>query len=207
MNFLHTLVKSFLAFVVVIFTMAFTADTGSKKAATEWNIDKAHSKISFTVSHFFTPVTGQFQEYTSDIQFDPNNLEESRVNVEIMVNSIDTDNQKRDGHLRSDDFFHAQKFPNITFRSNEIVQTGENTFAARGALTIKDVTRDVELPFTLLGIRDHPMRDGVQLAGIKLDYTLDRNTYNVGVGDWVSDAVVGDEVDITATLELNSANS
>jgi len=207
MKTIKTLTSSFLAVAFLMFSAAFTSNTELNEEATAWNIDKAHSKISFEVTHFFTPVTGQFQEYSSDIHFDPNNLEESSVNVEIMVNSIDTDNQKRDGHLRSDDFFNAQQYPAITFQSNEIVQTADNQFVARGELTIKDVTRDVELPFTLLGIQDHPMRDGVQLAGIKLNYTLDRNTYNVGVGDWVSDAVVGDEVDITATLELNSASS
>lgn len=207
MKIIKPLTNSLLAVTFILIGSAFTADTGQNNALTEWNIDKAHSKITFQVSHFFTPVTGQFQEYNSDIHFDPNNLAASRVDVEIMVNSIDTDNQKRDGHLRSDDFFHAEMYPKITFQSDEIVKTGDNRYVARGALTIKDVTENVELPFTLLGIRNHPMRDGVQLAGIKFNYTLDRNTYNVGVGDWVATAVVGDQVDITATLELNSVQS
>lgn len=207
MNIIKSLTSSLLAATFILVGTAFTVDTDKNNALTEWSIDKAHSKITFQVSHFFTPVTGQFQEYNSDIYFDPNNLEASRVNVEIMVNSIDTDNQKRDGHLRSDDFFDAEMYPKITFQSDEIVKTGDNRFVARGALTIKDITENVELPFTLLGIRNHPMRDGVQLAGIKLNYTLDRNTYNVGVGDWAAAAVVGDQVDITATLELNSVQS
>ncbi|MFH5831319.1 YceI family protein [Halalkalibaculum sp. DA384] len=177
-------------------------------AATAWEIDKAHSKISFEVTHFFTPVSGQFTDYNSDINFDPDNLGESSVDVEIQVSSIDTDNQKRDGHLQSGDFFNAAEYPTITFSSNEIVKkSGQNEFAAIGTLTIKDVSREIELPFTLLGIRDHPMQENTQLADIKFTHSINRNDYDVGTGDWVATAVVGGEVDITGTLELNSSSS
>lgn len=201
-------VNGYLMVTFILFGAAFTGAPAEENAvATKWKIDKAHSKIAFQVSHFFTPVSGQFQEYTSDIYFDPANLEESSVNLEIMVNSIDTDNRKRDGHLRSPDFFNAEKYPKIVFTSNEIVKKGENQYAAKGELTIKDVTTNIELSFSLLGVRDHPMREGMKLAAIKASHTLDRNNYNVGVGDWMATTVVGDQVEITATLELNSVQS
>lgn len=201
----HTIVTSTLAAAFLMVAAAFTAPSDTNLLdATEWEIDKAHSKLSFTVTHFFTPVSGQFTEYNSDIYFNPDNLEESRVNVEIQVGSIDTDNEKRDGHLQSADFFNAEEYPTMTFKSDEIVHESGNEYVAKGALTIKDVTKQIELPFTLLGVRDHPMRDGVRLAGIKFTYTLDRNEYNVGTGDWVATAVVDDEVEITGTLELNT---
>ena len=198
-----TIITSFLAVAFILVSGAFTPI--SNMAATAWSIDKAHSKLSFEVTHFFTPVTGQFTDWNSEIYFSPDNLEESRVDVQIEVSSIDTDNQKRDSHLQSDDFFNAKKYPHITFTSDEIVKRdGENNFAAIGTLTIKDVSKEIELPFTVLGIRDHPMKENTKLAGIKLTKTINRNDYNVGTGDWVATAVVGGEVDITGTLELNS---
>ncbi len=191
-------------FVVSAFTIA-PAD--EKINATSWNIDKAHSNLNFEVTHFFTPVNGEFHDYTSEINFSPDNLEESSISVEVMVGSIDTDNEKRDGHLQSDDFFNAEKYPKMTFKSSKITSEGDNNFVAHGQLTIKDVTKDVELPFTLLGVKDHPMKENTKVAGIKGSLTIDRTTYDVGVGDWAATAVVGDEVDISFALELNSSAS
>lgn len=206
MKSLNFLATSLLAIAFLFFNGAFAPI--DKMAATKWDVDKAHSKISFEVTHFFTPVTGQFTDYSSNIYFDPNNLGESSVDVEIKVASIDTDNEKRDGHLQSDDFFHAEQYPAITFKSDKIVKkSGQNEFAAVGTLTIKDVTQEIELPFTLLGIRNHPMRENTQLAGIKFTHSINRNDYNVGTGDWVATAVVGGQVDITGTLELNAVGS
>lgn len=190
-------------FVLSAFT---TAPAGSDLNATSWTIDKAHSNISFEIIHFFTPVQGKFSDYSSEVYFDPNNLAESSIKVDIMINSIDTDNDRRDGHLQSPDFFNAEQFPKMTFVSDRITKAGDNQFVAHGSLTIKDVTKEIEIPFTLLGLRDHPMRENTKLAGIKSDFTLNRTDYGVGVGDWAATAVVGDEVDVSLALELNSSN-
>ena len=204
--------KTLKSVITFVLTAAFMLVSGAfapitNMPATQWQIDKAHSKLSFKVTHFFTPVTGQFTEYSSDIYFDPNNLAESSINAEIQVSSIDTDNQRRDGHLQSADFFNAEEYPTITFTSEEIVKReGENNYAAIGTLTIKDVSQEIELPFTLLGIQDHPMRENTRLAGIEFNHTINRNDYNVGTGDWVATAVVGGEVEITGTLELNTTS-
>ncbi len=199
---------TFTTLLAVVFLVAAGFTTvDNAEPATAWEIDKAHSNITFTVTHFFTPVDGQFQEYNSEVYFDPNNLEESSISVDINVSSIDTDNQKRDGHLQSDDFFNAEKYPEITFNSTSISKTGEDKFVAEGELTIKDTTKNIELPFTLLGIQDHPMQENTKLAGIKSTFSLDRTAYDVGVGDWAATTVVGDEVDVTLTLELNSTSS
>ncbi|MDX1585333.1 MAG: YceI family protein [Balneolaceae bacterium] len=184
---------------------AFTnAPADEKINATQWEIDQAHSNLNFKVTHFFTPVNGKFHDYNSDIYFSPDNLEESSINVEVMVGSIDTNNEKRDGHLQSDDFFNAEKYPKMTFTSNKITSEGNNEFIAHGELTIKDVTKEVQLPFTLLGVQDHPMRENTKVAGIKGGLTIDRTDYDVGVGDWAATAVVGDEVTIDFALELNT---
>lgn len=199
---MKTLNKLTTLLAITIFTVSSLAMV--KIAATSWTIDKAHSAINFEVTHFFTPVNGQFHDYEATVNFDPENLEESMIDVKIMVNSIDTENERRDGHLKTADFFNAEKWPYITFKSDNIESTGDNEFVANGKLTIKDVTKDVALPFTLLGVMDNPMQEGKLVAGIKASTVVDRTDYTVGTGDWASDAVIGDEVTVDLNLELNT---
>ncbi|MDR9364775.1 MAG: YceI family protein [Balneolaceae bacterium] len=193
----------FFAILMLAASQAFATD-GNSILVDEWNIDTAHSNINFTITHFFTPVDGSFEEYSSEINFDPSDLENSSINVTIPVSSINTENERRDNHLKSEDFFNASEWPNIQFESNEIEQTGDNQFVAHGELTIRDVTREFELPFELLGVMDHPMQEGKKVAGITASAQLNRTDYGVGVGDWAATAVVGDEVNIQLNLELTA---
>lgn len=196
--------------LVTLFALLFFAASqaiatdGNLVEVDEWTIDIAHSNVNFTITHFFTPVDGSFEEYSSEILFDPNDLENSSIDVTIPVTSINTENERRDNHLRSEDFFNAEEWPNIHFESNEIEQTGDNQFVAHGELTIRDVTREFELPFELLGVMDHPMQEGQKVAGISAAAQLNRTDYGVGVGDWAATAVVGDEVNIQLNLELTA---
>ncbi|SMO92959.1 YceI family protein [Gracilimonas mengyeensis] len=190
--------------ILAIGIFAISTMAVAKFAATSWDIDKAHSAINFEVTHFFTPVNGTFESYNSTINFDPENLEESSINVEIDVSSINTRNERRDNHLRSADFFNAEKWPHITFTSNTIEKTGENEFVAKGTLTIKETEQEIELPFTLLGITDNPMKENTLVAGITASTMVNRGDYEVGTGDWASDTVIGDEVTVDLNLELNA---
>ncbi len=195
-----------------IFTIAFFIFSSSAFAftfqnddkATPWNIDRSHSAVNFTINHFFTPVDGNFDDYSAEIFFDPENLAGSSIEVTIPVESINTRNQRRDNHLRSGDFFNTAQWENITFQSRTIEQTGNNQFVAKGELTIRDVTREFELPFELLGVMNHPMRENVVVAGIVAETNLMRTEYGVGVGDWAATAVVGDRVNIRINLELTT---
>lgn len=194
---------------IFVFGSAFTISQKDSvktndEASTTWVLDKAHSTIQFSIKHFFTPVNGRFEDYKTDIKFDPADLENSSIDVEIPVNSINTQNEKRDNHLASADFFNAKKWSTIKFKSNDIRKTGENKFVAVGELTIRDVTKEIQLPFTLLGVMDHPMMEGTKVAGITASTTINRTDYGVGVGDWAATMVVGDEVNIDLNLELNS---
>lgn len=173
--------------------------------AIAWNIDKSHSSVNFEVRHFFSKVPGAFNEYEATVNFSPDNLAESNISVTIQVASVDTKNERRDGHLQSGDFFEVETYPSITFSSSKIEALGENNFVAHGTLTIKDVSRDFELPFTLLGVQDNPFRESMLVAGISSEFTLLRNDFGVGTGNWVSDAVVGNEVDVTLNLELGAS--
>ncbi len=204
MKYLYKITTIALAVLLFGLSQASALDTGEKAAADEWSIDPAHSAIKFTVTHFFTPVDGQFEEYSGDIIFDPEDLENSRIDVTIPVESINTGNERRDNHLNSPDFFNSEEWPNIHFVSNSIEETGENQYVAHGELTIRDVTREFDLPFELLGVMDHPMQENTKVAGIVANAQLNRTDYGVGVGDWAATAVVGDEVDISLNLELNA---
>lgn len=195
--------KLFSLFALAIFVVASAAMV--KMEAVSWSVDKSHSSINFEVRHFFAKVPGAFEDYSAEVNFSPENLDESSIDVTIQVASINTKNERRDGHLKSADFFNASEYPAITFTSDRIESAdGKNNFVAYGTLTIKDVSKDFELPFTLLGVQDHPFRENALVAGISSEFQLLRNDFGVGTGDWVSDAVVGDEVDVTLNVELNA---
>ncbi len=200
-RFIHT-TAMILITVLFMATSLFAAGQNDTDMATEWTVDRAHSGVNFTINHFFTPVDGNFNDYQAIVHFDPNNLEGSHIDVTIPVESINTRNERRDNHLKSEDFFNTSVWPNIRFVSNTIEHTGDNQFVARGELTIRDVTHSFELPFELLGVMDHPMRENTKVAGIVAETVLMRTDYGVGVGDWAATAVVGDRVNIRLNLEL-----
>tara|TARA_R100001143_G_C3361193_1_gene136108 strand:- start:22606 stop:23229 length:624 start_codon:yes stop_codon:yes gene_type:complete len=193
--------------VLLFASQLFATDTDKDKQAdaTTWQIDRAHSAVNFTINHFFTPVDGTFDDYQANVNFDPNNLEESSIEVTIPVSSVNTRNERRDNHLKSEDFFNAEEWPNIRFVSNRIESLGNNQFVAHGELSIRDVTHSFELPFELLGVMDHPMQENTQVAGIVAETELMRTDYGVGVGDWAATAVVGDRVNIQLNLELTAS--
>lgn len=201
----HTLL-ALIALLFLAISQSFATDSNTV-VIDEWSIDRAHSNINFTITHFFTPVDGSFEDYSAEIIFDPADLENSSIDVTIPVSGINTENQRRDNHLKSEDFFNAEEWPHIHFVSNSIEQTGENKFVAHGELTIRDETRELDLPFELLGVMDHPMQDGKKVAGITAGTQLNRTDFGVGVGDWAATAVVGDEVDIQLNLELTAPKS
>lgn len=202
-----TTILTLILFTSQLFATDFKNNTvtNSEEDATVWQIDRAHSAINFTINHFFTPVDGSFDDYEATVHFDPNHLEASSIDVTIPVESVNTRNQRRDNHLKSEDFFNTSQWPNIHFVSHTIESLGDNQFVAHGELTIRDMTHSFELPFELLGVMDHPMRENTKVAGIVADAQLMRSDYGVGVGDWAATAVVGDRVNIRLNLELTAS--
>ena len=195
--FLSTLILS-----LFLFNSAATAENDHHSKATYWAIDNAHSNITFQIRHFFTPIPGTFHGFSGDIHFNPEDLENSSVDITIDVASVNTNVERRDDHLRTDDFFDVETYPEMHFSSSNIRQTGENEFVAVGELTIKDVTRQVDLPFEFLGMMEHPQREGTLVSGIRANTSILRNDYGVGKGDFASTAIIGNQVDIEILLEL-----
>jgi polyisoprenoid-binding protein YceI len=176
-------------------------------SAPKWNVVKSHSQIRFSINHFFTPVEGWFEKFDIDLYFDAGNVKESSIDVKIQINSINTGNEKRDADLRSANFFDAEKYPEATFKSKEIVSKSENNFVAKGTLTIKDVVKEIELPFSVLGMKEFSedeqkkMRGTKRIAGFSASYTINRHDFGIGLGKWLSDLVLGSDVKISITLE------
>lgn len=190
--------------------IAFSALTIAAGPAPEvWNVDVPHTGIEFSVKHFFTPVSGQFDDYEVELMFDRAQPAHSSVSVRIDVASVNTGNDDRDAHLMSGDFFDAERFPHITFQSEQVWQTGTDELLARGQLTIKDQTHEVELPIKILGVKDIPaemqeMLGGVtEIASFQTELALDRGDYGVGVGSWAAALVVGHEVNVNIAVEAN----
>ena len=104
----------------------------ARPAPTPWNVDTAHTTVSYSVRHFFTPVQGQFDRFEVDLVYDRVAPEQSTVRVTIPVASINTGNERRDTHLRSGDFFEVDKHPNITFVSERVTRVSDSRCATNG---------------------------------------------------------------------------
>ena len=184
--------------------MMFSLATGL--TAGEMSVDKSHTNVGFQVTHMvITKVNDQFNDYEVEFSFDPKNLETFKVETIIKVASVDTENEKRDDHLRSADFFDTGKYPDMVFKSNKAVQT-EDGYKAIGTLTIKDVSKDIELPFVLTGPIKGPW--GNTRYGMEAKTTIDRKEFNV-LWNKTMDAgglVVSDEVDIIINAQFMAEN-
>jgi len=184
-------------------------NTPNTAEAIAWNVDGPHTEINFSVKHFFTPVTGTFRDYQVDFQFDRENPENSSMKVTIDVASVDTNNERRDNHLRSGDFFNAAEFPQMTFESTSVKKVSGNQFVATGKLTIKGITQEIDLPITVLGTTDLPpqmqeMMGGItQIASFEASTTLDRRDFEVGVANWAQTMIVSGDVVVSISLEAN----
>lgn len=193
---IHTLIIAF------ALTLAGSSFVNAQKAEA-WMLDKAHTSVNFDVKHFFSTVNGSFNDFDGTFKFHPEDLKNSKFSFTIPVESINTNNQKRDNHLRSDDFFSAAKYPEIRFESTSFEKTGGDQYVVHGNLKIKDKVKKVSIPFEVKGVMDHPMMKGTKILGLAFNTTIDRTDYEVGVGDWASDMVVGDNVDVAVNMELN----
>lgn len=186
----------------VLFT-ALSVFTVNAQNATMWKVDKAHTSVNFSVNHFFSAVTGKFTSFEGNINFDPANLQGSSVNFTIPVKSVNTDDSKRDKHLQSADFFDAKSYPNMTFASTRFEKKSDKDYVVYGKLTIRNISKDIALPFKITGEMEHPMMKGTIILGLASTIKINRNDYGVGTGTWATTMVVGDNVDININMELN----
>ena len=184
------LIVSFLLMTGVIFGQA-----------EKWKFDKAHSKIQFTATHMsISEVTGQFKSFSGKIKSEKDDFTDAKINLTIKVSSVDTDNEKRDGHLMGEDFFDAEEYPEIKFSSNSLKKVKGKHYKLKGELTIKDVTRTEEFDVKYMGT---VQAMGATRAGFKVTGEIDRFDYNV---DWDKSfgkgLIVGRKIGINADVEI-----
>jgi polyisoprenoid-binding protein YceI len=174
------------------------ADT-TAAAPVRWQIDASHSELSFRIRHLVSRVRGGFNTWSGTIVADPASLAGGSVSVDIQAASIDTNNERRDTHLRSGDFFDAENHPTITFRSTRVVARGRE-LTVHGNLTIRGVTKPVVLEGRMLEVGGTA---GRRRIGFEAEGTINRMDYGVA---WNRAAegggvVLGDEVTISIAIE------
>jgi polyisoprenoid-binding protein YceI len=175
----------------------------TKEDPMAWQIDTSHSSIEFAIRHMMLAKTrGRFNTFSGTVELNEEHPTKSWVDVTIEVASIETRDEKRDAHLRSTDFFDAEKYPYITFKSKKVEQTSDRSGKIYGDLTIKDVTNEVVLDVEYIGSSKSPW--GTTSYGFSASTRVSRAdwglTWNVALetGGWL----VGDEVTIDIQLEV-----
>ncbi|TXC78316.1 sodium-translocating pyrophosphatase [Luteibaculum oceani] len=159
-----------------------------------YKVDEAHTFVNFEIRHLFSNSRGTFGKVSGNVNFGEN-PSEAKFDIVIDAKTIDTRNEKRDDHLRSEDFFEVKKYKTINFKGNGLVQT-ENGYDIPGTLTIKDVTKEVVVKAEFLGNGESPF--GSEVAAFAGSLTIDRNDYGITF----MPGVLGNEVEITFTTEL-----
>lgn len=183
--------------------LALVLMAGAAFAQTTWTIDKPHSRIGFSVVHMVVSETeGGFKDFEGKVVSKNADFDGADVEFSAKVASIDTENENRDKHLASPDFFDAEKFPTITFKG--VLSKASGKYQLKGKLTLKDVTKDATFDVTYGGTVDTGR--GVK-AGFKLVGKINRQDYNLKWASKMQDggAVVSDEVQLNIKIELNKA--
>lgn len=175
--------------------------SGSVLAQTTWNIDKVHSKIGFSVVHMVVSETeGVFKDYSATVVSKSDDFNGAEVTFSAKVASINTENERRDNHLKSPDFFDAEKFPEITFKGN-LVKEGSK-YKLKGDFTMKGVTKKVEFDVVYGGTINTGR--GTK-AGFKVTGTINRQEYGVSWANKLAggEMVVSDDVTLVIKVELD----
>jgi len=177
--------------------LASAALFASPAMAAQWAVDAATSTLSFEATQTGAAFTGQFKEFTAEIDFDPADPAAGSISATINPASFSSGASDRDGMIGGAEWFDVATFPEAKFVSTGITAGAEaGSYVAAGTLTIKGVDVPVELPFTLAIDGTHAVADG--------ELTLDRLAFGVGTGDWEDDSVVSTAVKVLVHIEADT---
>ena len=178
--------------------------TATAAATQTYQVDRAHSEVQFQVRHLLSKVRGRFAEFSGTVDYDAHEPEHSSVSLTIRAASVDTNQADRDAHLRSEDFFAADRFPTLTFRSTRIIAHGAHEFDVVGDLTIRDVTKAVVIPVSYLGAAKDPW--GNEKLAFEGEITINRKdfglTWNAALE--TGGFLVGDDVKVSVSLQAQA---
>jgi len=198
MNNLKLALSSLATAATLALSLSAVADT------TPWSLDPTHSRVGFEISHMvISTVSGRFKEVSADVKLDEENLAKSSVSVTVQAKSIDTDEPKRDDHLRSPEFFDVAKFPTITFASSSIKAAGGEKYKLSGDLSIHGISKPVTLDATISKAVKNPW--GKMVRGVKLTGKIKRSDFGLTWNKALETGglVVGDEVKLVIQAEVN----
>ena len=182
--------------------MGLLAVAAPALAETVWDIDPAHTSVQFSIRHMMiSNVRGEFSKVSGMVRGDQADPTRAQVEATIDTSSIDTREPKRDEHLRSADFFDAERYPTVTFRSTRVHDRGDGEFTLEGELTVRDSTRPVTLQGEYLGSQDSPWGD--TRVGFTAETEINRKdwglSYNVALE--TGGVLVGDKIKLTIDAE------
>lgn len=168
-----------------------------------YNFDLAHSNIGFRIKHMgLAEVPGSFTDYSGTINYNADDVTKSSVNFTAKVASVNTGIGKRDEHLRTADFFEVEKFPEMSFKSTKIEKKSENQFVATGDFTLKGVTKQIALPFTINGfLKD---QRGVKIGASAVS-TINRQDYGITWGKVLDSGALALSNDVQINLQIEAA--
>lgn len=183
-----------------LFALSLLLSAASVRAA-EYKIDSGHSQVGFRIKHLVGRVPGRFRTFSGVVSYEPGSPKSWGVTAEIDPASIDTDNDKRDAHLRNEDFFDVAKCPEMKFKSTSVTAAGEGAAKLRGDLTMHCVTKPVELDLEIGGVTKDPW--GNERAGFTARGKLARKDFGI---EWnktldAGGVMLGDDVELTLDIE------
>jgi polyisoprenoid-binding protein YceI len=168
--------------------------------AQTWLLDKSHAKLGFTITHLMiSDVEGSFKTFDITLTASKEDFSDAVINLTADINSVNTDNEKRDSHLKSPDFFDAAKFPTLTFKGKSLTQVSGKNYKLTGDLTMHGVTKTVTFDVIYNGTITHPMNKKL-VAGFKVSGTFKRSDF--GIGTTFPTSVLSDEVSLIANVEF-----
>jgi polyisoprenoid-binding protein YceI len=191
--------KNMIAMIAVLVFGAMSSNAQN----TKWNFDRSHSSIKFSVSHMVvSEADGKFGDFSVNVASDKEDFSDANIDVTIKATSINTDDAKRDEHLRSGDFFDVANHPNITFKSKSMKKSGKGTYKLSGDFTMRGVTKPITLDVKFGGTQKSPW--GQTVAGFKITGKINRKDFGVSWSKVLDQggAVVGDVVDLVANIEI-----
>jgi polyisoprenoid-binding protein YceI len=178
-------------------------ETSEKQVKSKtWTLDKAHAKIGFGITHMMvSEIEGSFKTFDINISLPNEDFSGAEIEVKADVNSIDTANEMRDGHLKKEDFFHAEKNPYLIFKSKSFVKVSDKKYQLNGDLTFNGVTNNINLDVTGNVVK-HPMKEGTSIAGFKVTGTVKRSDFKLAPN--APGIVLSEEVRINVNVEFTA---
>lgn len=174
-------------------------ETLEKTTTQTWTLDKMHAKVGFSITHMLvSEVDGIFREFDAKITNAGPDLSGAHIEFTAKMDSIDTHNEMRNAHLKKDDFFHVEKYPELKFVSTEFKKLDGRKYSLKGDLTVMGVTKNISLDATGI-IGEHPMNKKT-IAGFKITGAIKRSDF--GIAPSMPGIALSDEVGILANVEL-----